>query len=807
MVATERTRKRREPSANAVMDAPADMEEALRTTAKGNKEDEKRKSTATKCIKADGNQDPEEGGNEEFARGQFDRFPICKVTLDQLKTLGFQRLLPVQFLSFHLVHQGKDVVCKARTGTGKTLAFALPLIERFFSNLAKDSFKPKPPLRGLVKKQPGTPELKVVAVLPTRELAQQVHADFQRLAVGRFSSICIFGGAPEGPQITSIRSGCNVLVATPGRLLDFLGRGILTLEGTEAVVLDEADKLLEMGFREDIEQLLKLLGEQKKGKDGDSKRGTAVDESEDDRKKGSHQLLLFTATFPKWAKGIAEAFMRHDRAFVDGTAYQQQQEGKESGVTKHMPGGSGSGSGLIRHLALQCHWKGRVDALPLLLSLYCQDEASSAGAGEGAGNAPAGPQGVAAPVSSLCAIFCETKQEVNEVALNSCISGSACALHGDIPQQQREATLKSFRQGKFKCLVATDVAARGLDIAGIRLVVQMSPPKDIDTYVHRAGRTGRAGRRGTALLFYGKGDTDFLAQIEIEGAFQFMRVGFPQGEALKRQRFLATAQSLFPSLKVGSLSGEGERMGEEELLQKLSKKVLKKTAPEDAIAQLLGRLLQDEAAAGAATTPQVSPLTGRQEFVSFHLVFDPAPSPPLQGSCAYVWRALKNRFTEEKATSLIEKIEYMTLTADGCGAVFDLPAAEEELWEALVLRPLPTMLDSRGRKAGFTIKSMIELPPLQDGLYLARQSAAQQSQGGARATQAARYNPNHVSSRRGGRGGAPGGNRFDRPGTHGGRPSTHARGGLRAPGHRGTNMSRGGGRLGGHGPAKRQRVV
>lgn len=634
-----------------------------------------------------------------------------------------------------------------------------------------------------------------MAVLPTRELAQQVHADFARLSMGRYASVCIFGGAPEGPQINAIRQGCHILVATPGRLLDLLERGVVTLGAVEAVVLDEADKLLEMGFREDIEKLLQQVKEQKDAESGQEAAGTKIEKS--------HQLLLFTATFPKWAKGIAETFMNKDRAFVDGTAYQQKQGEKEKEGSADIAGGTGCGTGLIEHLALQCHWKGRIDALPLVLSLYC---ARAAAAEKAAGGAAAGGD------EALCVIFCETKQEVNEVALNSAISNMACALHGDIPQQQREATLKSFKQGKFKCLVATDVAARGLDISGIRLVVQMSPPRDVDTYIHRAGRTGRAGRKGLALLFYGKGDADFLVQIEKEGAFQFVRVGFPQGELVRSQRLLSTAKEVFPSVKlpaISDLATAGAAEGEQ-LLQTVAKKVLKKQEPQDVVVELLRRLLKDDAASGSADAPKLSALTGRPGFAAYVLTFNTAPSPPLQRSCAYVWRALKNKFTSVETAALMEKLEYMTLTADGCGAVFEVPETEAAAWHEHVMEPLDTTVDARGRKAGFTLRKAAELPQLQDALYIARQEAEQNPQEDPRSRQAARYNPNHVSSRRGGRGGAQGGtgrggssNGFDRFSSRGGRGGSLA-----------VNSGRGGfgqsRRLlngGSGGPAKRQRVT
>ncbi|KAL8275577.1 hypothetical protein Esti_000528 [Eimeria stiedai] len=733
------------------------------TETKRRRAKEEKRKRETKKEKACGRGDTASlrlaGMAEEEAptSGALEFFAISMTTRRQLKTLGFNRLLPVQVLSFKHVYGGRDVVCKARTGTGKTLAFALPLIEKCFSNFAENSFEPRPPPKGFIKKQLGSPDLKIVVVLPTRELAQQVHADFARLSVGRYGAICIFGGAPEGPQVNLIRQGVHVLVATPGRLLDFIERGVVTLEAVEAIVMDEADKLLEMGFREDIEKLLQLLQQQKAGQD--------------------YQLLLFTATFPRWAKSISDKFMRKEKkVFLDASCLQPtQRTGKKPEQEEET---RESGSSLIEHLALQCHWKGRMDALPLAISLYA---ARAAAADREAAKDAQQQQREAAQ----CVVFCETKQEVNEVALNSPISSRASPLHGDIPQQQREATLGSFKRGRFSCLVATDVAARGLDISSVRLVVQLSPPRDVETYIHRAGRTGRAGRRGVALLFYGKGDADFLAQIEKEGGFVFKRVGFPQHTVVQSQRLVSMATSLFPDLKVASLlsspvgetggaAGEEERDVEEALLQRISRKLLKKREAQEVVVELLGKVLRDssfsakpsEQEKGGEGPQGLSALTGRPGFAAYSVTFHPPPSPPLQRSCAYVWRALKSRCSSSpSASALVEKLECMTLTADGCGAVFEVPESELEAWqrevvEAFFFKAPKSNACSNGRapKEGITLRKVAELPPLQDALFLARQQLQQRLEEDPRgSSQAARLNPNHLSNRRGGGTAAAGG--------------------------------------------------
>ncbi|KAL8436366.1 hypothetical protein ACSSS7_001766 [Eimeria intestinalis] len=727
--------------------------------------------------------------------GSLESFPICKTTKKHLRALGFNHLLPVQVLSFKHVYEGRDVVCKARTGFRGSMGSKAPVFEYV----------------GML----GFRGSKIVVVLPTRELAQQVHADFSRLSVGRYGAVCIYGGAPEGPQINLIRQGAHALVATPGRLLDFIERGIVTLEAVEAVVMDEADKLLEMGFREDIEKLLRLL-QQQKAAQAPAPAAPAGAAGAADR--GDYQLLLFTATFPRWAKSISEVFMRKEKkVFLDASSLHPQTKEKEKEEIR------GSGPMLIEHLALQCHWKGRIDALPLAISLYAaraaaaDRQAAAAIAATTAATIPADRQASADHSQkqhqhqqhqnqnknqeeeeevAQCVVFCETKQEVNEVALNSSISSMASPLHGDIPQQQREATLTSFKKKRFRCLVATDVAARGLDISSVRLVVQMNPPRDVETYIHRAGRTGRAGRRGIALLFYGKGDADFLAQIEREGGFLFKRVGFPQPSIVRTHRLISMASRLFPGLTLKWISTSSslpyhnrskETAGKEEevdleevILHRIAKKLLKKQEPQDVVIELLRNVLQDrslgrsplkgEKVEGGGPNQGLSALTGRPGFVAYRVAFNPPPSPPLQRSCAYVWRALKNRCSSSSsASALIEKIEYMTLTADGCGAVFEVPEDKLEAWEREVVEAffskapkLNTACNTacsnnnqnNRSRGGITLRKVAELPPLQDALFLARQELQQRLEedprGSSRQATAARFNPNHLSNRRGG---------------------------------------------------------
>ncbi|CDJ35692.1 nucleolar RNA helicase, putative [Eimeria mitis] len=781
-----------ETAGESVATGAAKLKKRKEESNKSDKQNHHNVSNNEKSSTKDQQQQQQQQLENPEACGAFDLFPISSSTIRLLQQNNIHRLLPSQFLTFKQVYEGCDVVCRAKTGTGKTLAFCLPLVEKHFvrdknknSDASGDEEETKKNNNSTGRlsagsRKRGTPDLKVMVILPTRELAQQVHGEFVRLSGGRYTAVCVFGGAPESAQLIQIAKGCQVLVATPGRVLDFVERAAVTLQGVQAVVFDEADKLLEMGFREDMQKLLTTINQQK-----DTAAAAAGDSTGGEKGVKRYQLLLFTATFPKWARVIADEFMSPDRAFVDVTAYQQRQAEREKDTATDAndaaaactPGGTGSGAGLIQHMAMQCHWKDRANALPLLLSLFCCPSSSPSAAGAAA----------AEEEKALCVIFCETKQEVNEVSLNSLISSCSCALHGDMSQQQREATLASFKKGKFQTLVATDVAARGLDVAGIRLVIQMAPPRDTETYIHRAGRTGRAGRKGVSVLFYNRQDAEFLTRIERVGSFCFKRIGFPSVGELKKQRLQQLTQQLFPEVDVAAAAAAAAakaanaaaagKTEEQILLQQIAKKVLKTEDPKDVVVRLLSCLAQDRhaaggAAAGAATgsaataggsgvsPPPVSSLSGRSGFVSYCITFNPAPSPPLQGSCSYVWRALKNKFGQQTAAAaaagrggdsdVLERIEQMVLTEKGDGAVFDIPADAHAAWEEQVVGPLKAAAASGDRRKGFSIQLLSQLPPLQDALYLARQQQQQQQQQQrpSQSSASLRLNPNHVSNRR-----------------------------------------------------------
>ncbi len=375
-------------------------------------------------------------------------YPFQASVMAALKTKGVEKLFPIQVAAFPHVYGGRDIVAKARTGTGKTLAFALPIIQTLLEAGISGSKTPF-----------------VLVVLPTRELAIQVQKDFQDVGQG-LRSTCVYGGAPYEGQERELRRGVDIVVGTPGRLIDFLEKKTLRLDTIRFVVLDEADEMLNMGFADDVEKIMGFIKSEQKV-----------------------QKCLFSATVPSWVQKVARSYLV-DPVSVDlvGTD------------------GSTAASKTVRHLAIACDPRERGSVLSDVVKVY--------------------------GANTKVIIFCNTKAEANKIATESDIRTFSEALHGDVPQAQREKTTQGFRNGLFKCLIATDVAARGLDIEDVGLVIQTQPPMDHETYIHRSGRTGRAGKNGVCILFYSKRETGLLKMIERSARFTFERIGTPQVDDL-----------------------------------------------------------------------------------------------------------------------------------------------------------------------------------------------------------------------------------------------------------------------------------
>jgi ATP-dependent RNA helicase DDX21 len=363
---------------------------------------------------------------------------------------GISTYTPVQGQTYEHILAGRDMIARSRTGTGKTIAFGLPVIQHLgrFSGLDTT-------IRG---RGPS-----FLIVCPTRELVQQVAAELAQLAKPqRLAVEAFYGGSPYPPQERALRSGLDILVATPGRLLDHLSRGSLKLNNVKHVVLDEADEMLNMGFADDIEEVF-----------------TYVDVP-------SCQVMLFSATVPEWVQKIAGKYLK-DPLHVDAVGNQDTRLATT-----------------VTHLAIETPSRHRAHILEDVIAVH----------GKG----------------SAAIVFTQTKKECDELAGGNAFSTlTSQVLHGDIGQKQREVTIGQFRKGAFQVLVATDVAARGIDISHIDLVVQYRPPSDPDTYVHRSGRTGRAGRTGTCVTLYSDHEVRDIKRIEktVGKGFRFQRASVP----------------------------------------------------------------------------------------------------------------------------------------------------------------------------------------------------------------------------------------------------------------------------------------
>jgi superfamily II DNA/RNA helicase len=337
-------------------------------------------------------------------------------TVEALAAAGIDHAFAIQEYAIPIAMRGTDLIGQAPTGTGKTLGFGVPLLERVFA-----------PGEG----SDGVPQ--ALVVVPTRELGLQVAKDLA--AAGRTRGIRvlpIYGGVAYEPQIDALKSGVEILVGTPGRLLDLAKQKQLRLDRVHALVLDEADRMLDLGFLDDVEKILAMLP--------------------DDR-----QTMLFSATMPDPIVALSRRFLRHP-------------------VTIHAGHTAETGpSPQTRQLVYRTHSLNKVEVVARILQA------------EGRG---------------LTMIFTRTKRAADRLAEDLDFRGFAvAAVHGDLGQGARERALRAFRAGKIDILVATDVAARGLDVSGVTHVINYDCPEDQDTYTHRIGRTGRAGATGVAVTF------------------------------------------------------------------------------------------------------------------------------------------------------------------------------------------------------------------------------------------------------------------------------------------------------------------
>ncbi|NVK43914.1 MAG: DEAD/DEAH box helicase [Oceanospirillaceae bacterium] len=343
-----------------------------------------------------------------------------------LDTLGYQTPTPIQQAAIPEVLAGHDVMAGAQTGTGKTAAFALPLIQR---HLVRETSEKA---------------IRVLVLTPTRELAQQVHKSFVKYSRGlSLNSVVAYGGASINPQIDALNEGCDVLVATPGRLLELAIKELIDLSTVQTLVLDEADRMLDMGFIVDIERIIKRLPE-------------------------TRQTLFFSATFNDEVFVLSKAILKQPKlievAERNATAAKIEQRFYEVDSTRK--------AGLVAYLIGSKNWQ-------------------------------------------QVLIFTRTKQAVDELAKELGKDGiSAAAVHGDKSQGARDRGLEAFKTGQVRALVATDVAARGLDIQQLQYVINYELPYNAEDYIHRIGRTGRAGQAGLAVSLVSNKEKYLLEDVE-----------------------------------------------------------------------------------------------------------------------------------------------------------------------------------------------------------------------------------------------------------------------------------------------------
>jgi superfamily II DNA/RNA helicase len=377
----------------------------------------------------------------------FAELPLRSLTIEALHAHGFLAPFAIQEMVLPIALADGDVIGQAKTGTGKTLAFGIPVIERVIApnDVEWESFEKK-----------GLPQ--VLIVVPTRELCTQVTRDIEELASNRgIRTVAVYGGRAFEPQIEALQAGVEIVVGTPGRLLDLSRQGQLKLKEVSRLVLDEADEMLDLGFLPDVEKILSSTPNRA-------------------------QTMLFSATMPGDIIALARRFMNqpiHIRT--------QDSEDEGSVVTR------------IKQHVLRAHALDKIEMLARILQA------------EGRG-----------PTM----VFCRTKRTAQKTAEDLLERGfKAAPIHGDLGQGAREKALSDFKAGKSDVLVATDVAARGIDIDGITHVINYQCPEDEKTYVHRVGRTARAGAHGIAVTFV---DWDELARWKMIDQALELGLGEPE---------------------------------------------------------------------------------------------------------------------------------------------------------------------------------------------------------------------------------------------------------------------------------------
>ena len=356
-------------------------------------------------------------------QNRFSSLPIQEPILQAVQEMGFQKMTEIQSKAIPPMLEGRDVIAKAPTGTGKTCAFGIPLIERI---------------------DPENPDIQAVILAPTRELATQIRDDLETLTrfMPQVRTLVVYGGQSMDKQKQQLKKGAHILVATPGRLLDLMQHRYLSLKSVTAAVLDEADKVLDMGFYKDVRKILDSL-------------------------KGLKQMCMFSATISREVMDIGWLYQRDPEEIT--VLPVEDSEPK------------------IDQYSIQCIGREKIEIILRLMKQFSVSRAI---------------------------IFCNTKYTTGMVSEQLHAQGlnTAC-LHGDMRQSERNKIMEQYKEGKIDILVATDVAARGIDVSDIQVVFNYDIPQENDAYLHRIGRTGRAKKEGISFVLHSKDEQRRLDNI------------------------------------------------------------------------------------------------------------------------------------------------------------------------------------------------------------------------------------------------------------------------------------------------------
>ena len=377
----------------------------------------------------------------------FEELGICEEIRVAIEELGFVQPMPVQEEVIpYLLGNRTDVIALAQTGTGKTAAFGIPLLQR-----VDTSFR----------------DTQALVLSPTRELCLQIADDLRDFAkyIDGVHVEAVYGGAAIEPQMRALKKGVQLIVATPGRLIDLMHRGKVHLDLVSNIVLDEADEMLNMGFSDSINEIFESLP-------------------------AEHSTLMFSATMSKEVERVAKTYLHDYKEIVVGS----RNEGAEN----------------VNHIYYMVNAKDKYLALKRIVDFYPR---------------------------IFAIIFCRTKVETQEIADKLIKDGyNAESLHGDLSQQQRDLTMQKFRNHLTQLLVATDVAARGLDVDDLTHVINFGLPDDIENYTHRSGRTGRAGKKGTSISIVHSREKFKIRNIEKEIGKQFVQAEIPSAEEICKKQ-------------------------------------------------------------------------------------------------------------------------------------------------------------------------------------------------------------------------------------------------------------------------------